>query len=172
MYAGEMTDARINIGLKLFRAILAADLQIKTKTNNDNELPLLIVYKNNSVTGQKFAENLMQLGKKNTRAKIKNIPIKVTYISYHTFPVGQHEQPAGIFLVDKMSMQELAPITSYAIKNKIITYSPFEGDVQKNITAGLAIGARVRPIINMKTLKESDIQIKSFFLKVAKKYEP
>jgi len=45
LYAGEMTDARINIGLKLFRAILAADLQIKSKKNDNQELPLLLIYK-------------------------------------------------------------------------------------------------------------------------------
>ena len=71
-----------------------------------------------------------------------------------------------------MKIDELRHIVSYGIKNHIIVFSPFEGDVEKSITAGVFIGARVQPSINMKTLKASGIQIKFFFLKVAKKYEP
>jgi len=172
LFAGEMTDARINIGLKLFRAILAADLDIKSKKSTHGKLPVLIIYKDNSNKGKRFADNLLMLGRKSGQAQIKNIPIDVKYISYQTFLVEQHSLPAGIFLVEKMSIDELQPIVDYGIKNHIITYSPFDGDVEKNITAGVTIGARVRPTINMNTLNESDIQIKSFFLKVAKKYEP
>ena len=170
--AGEMLDARINIGLKLFRAILAADLQIKTKKNANKELPLLLIYKDNPKRGQQFAQYLLQLGKKNSPAQIKKIPLRVSYISYQTFLVGQHERPAGIFLVDQMSSKELAAITRYGIQNQLITFSPFEGDVQKDIAAGLSIGARVRPEINITTLNASEIKIKAFFLKVAKKHEP
>ena len=170
--AGEMIDARINIGLKLFRAILAADLKIKTKINSNAELPLLLIYKDNINKGKKYAKNLLDLGKKNGHAQIKNIPIKVSFVHYQFFTSEKNDLPAGIFLLDKMSAEELAPIISFAIKNHIIVYSPFDGDIEKDITAGLSIGARVRPIINVKTLNASQIQIKPFFLKVAKKYEP
>jgi hypothetical protein len=170
--AGEMIDARINIGLKLFRAILAADLKIKTKINSNAELPLLLIYKDNINKGKKYAKNLLELGKKNGRAQIKNIPIKVSFVQHQFFTSEKNDLPAGIFLLDKMSAEELAPIISFAIKKHIIVYSPFDGDIEKDITAGLSIGARVRPIINVKTLNASQIQIKSFFLKVAKKYEP
>ncbi|MCW8931143.1 MAG: hypothetical protein OQL19_12990 [Gammaproteobacteria bacterium] len=170
--AGEMTDARINIGLKLFRAILAADLAIKTKQNNQNELPILIIYKDNPHKGDKFSQILSDMGKKDGHAQIKGIPLNIISISYQNFLDEKYDSPAGIFLVDKMSNDELEQIVDYGITQHTIIYSPFEHDVKKNITAGLHIGARVHPIVNMKTLKASKIQLKSFFLKVAKKYEP
>jgi len=170
--AGEMIDTRINIGLKLFRAILAADLKIKNKVDGDKKLPLLLIYKDNSNKGKKYTKDLLALGKKNGLAQIKNIPIQVTSISYQSFLNGEYDKPAGIFLLDKLSTDEITPISFYGINNQLIVYSPYDGDVEKNITAGLSIGARVRPIINVKNIKSSNIKIKPFFLKVTKKYEP
>jgi hypothetical protein len=170
--AGEMIDTRINIGLKLFRAILSADLNIKSKSNSDAELPLLLIYKDNIKKGNTHTQNLLALGKKNGRAQIKSIPVKVTSVSYQSFLNRQFDKPAGIFLLDKLSMDEIRPISSYGINKQLIVYSPFDGDVEKNITAGLSIAARVRPVINVKIMNASNIQIKTFFLKVAKKYEP
>jgi hypothetical protein len=37
---------------------------------------------------------------------------------------------------------------------------------------GLAIETRVRPYINLKTMRASRVQIRDFFLKVAKRHEP
>ncbi len=175
--AGEMLDARINIGLKLFRALLAADLNIKTKVNSEGKMPLLLIYKDNSTKGKKFSKELLSLGQKNGQAQIKNIPINVSYLSYQEFlsqqhNLQEHSPPAGIFLLDKFSSDELQLISAYGIKYHLIIYSPFDGDIENDITAGLSIGVRVRPIVNLKILKTSEIQIKSFFLKVAKKYEP
>ncbi|MCU7836886.1 MAG: hypothetical protein KZQ83_16745 [gamma proteobacterium symbiont of Taylorina sp.] len=170
-HAGGTSDARINIGLKLFRATLSADQQLTAK-QKDHHLNLYILYKENHFKGQKYSRKLLDLGKVNGQAQIKNIPLNVSPVSYQKFLLQQHDIPAGIFLVDKMSARELQPVVAYAINNHLILYSPFEGDVEKNITAGLSIGARVQPVINMQTLKASAIQLKSFFLKVAHQYEP
>lgn len=167
-----MTDARINIGLKLFRAILAADLAIKTKTNSQDNLSILLIYKDSPTKGEQFSQDLLEMGIKNGHARIKGIPLQVSSMSYQQFLTDNPESPAGIFLVDKIPTEELIQIASYGIKHRIIVYSPFEHDVENNVTASLHIGARVLPVINMKTLEASHIQIKSFFLKVAKKYEP
>ena len=39
-------------------------------------------------------------------------------------------------------------------------------------SVGLIIEARTKPYVNIQTLKRSQLQIKSFFLKVSKHYEP
>ena len=56
-------------------------------------------------------------------------------------------------------------------KNHIIVFSPFEGDVERGVQCGIAVQARVRPFLNMKSLKSAGVSLKPFFLKVAKKYE-
>jgi hypothetical protein len=170
-YAENISDARIDIALKLFRTTLSADQKILTKQKN-NQLNLYILYQDNLFIGQKYSHKLLLLGRVKGKAKIKNLDLNVNSISYQQFLLHQHKMPAGIFLADKLSAKEVNPIVAYTIKNHIILFSPFEGDVEKSITAGLSIGAQVRPILNMQTLKASAIQLKSFFLKVAKKYEP
>ncbi len=50
----------------------------------------------------------------------------------------------------------------------MILYSPFEGDVERGVTAGLSIEAKVLPFVNQRTLEASGVELKPFFLKVAK----
>lgn len=112
------------------------------------------------------------MGKNQAKGHIKGLPIQVKAMSYKEFLVIKPENLAGIFVLDKFNKNQLTPIVKYGIENSRITYSPFDGDVENNMSAGLAIGARVRPFVNMETLNKSKVDIKSFFLKVAKKYEP
>lgn len=79
---------------------------------------------------------------------------------------------AGIYLLDELSEDVLQIITNQAIQKQIITYSPFKGNVESGVLGGLSVETKVRPYINMKTLIESQIQLKPFFLKVIKRYDP
>ncbi len=170
----DMLDARIHIGLKLFRATLASDTRIKNKVNADEQLPLLLIYKNNKDKNHHYRQSLISSSRNNQPIRVKGLNILVESISIENFISVQLKQqathPGGVFLLDQFSNSELKQISDYGIKYQLITFSPYEGDVEKGISAGISIGTRVRPYINLPLLKQSNIQIKSLFLQVAKKY--
>jgi hypothetical protein len=50
----------------------------------------------------------------------------------------------------------------------VVLYSPFEGHVERGVPAGIAVEAKVQPYLNLSALQAAGIELKPFFLKVAK----
>ena len=170
--ADEAQERRIRSGLRLFGALLAADEDIATKTSSDGKLNILIIYATDQKLAETFAKELEQLGRGKKQGTIRNMPIEVHISNDLSLTSFQKQPPAGIFLLETLQDDELKNVVQFGITNHVIVYSPIEGDVNRGVLGGLAIETRVRPYINVKTLRESKIQIKAFFLKVAKHYEP
>ncbi len=162
-YAGELEQPRVLAGLDLFPILLSADVHIEEKKAG-NELILLLVYDDEVEMAQKTANHLGS-----TKA-IRGIPLRIDLIDYKS--LGQYdEEPAGIFLVQHLDSDRFNSILEYGREKKIIVLSPFEGDVEKGATAGIFVGFRIYPYINAASLKLSGIEIKPFFLRIAKLYE-
>ena len=168
----EVQERRIRSGLRLFRAVLAADKDIASKTDSAGKLLLLVVYADDRKLAESFAAELEQLGKGDKRGTVRKLPIDVQVSNDLSLKPFQNQVPAGIYVVEKLYDDDVNRLVRYGVENHVIVYSPFEGDVNKGILVGLAIETRVRPYINLHTMRESRIRIKQFFLKVAKHYEP
>lgn len=170
--ADEAQERRTRGGLRLFRAILAADEDISSKTNPNGSLLLTVLYHENSRMAETFAEELRILGKGSKRGKIRKVPIEVEISNDLSLDSYADRVPAGFFIVEDLRDSDLDHLVRYGIDRGVIVYSPFEGDVDRGVLGGLAIETRVRPYINLKTMRDSRIRIKAFFLKVAKHYDP
>ena len=118
-----------------------------------------------------FATELRNSGCDPQAGTIRNIPISIEITNDKTLGDFQDRVPAGIFLMDPFLENDLNSIIEYGIKHHVVVYSPFKGDVEQGVFAGLSIEARVRPYINLNTMRSSQISVKPFFLKVAKLYE-
>ncbi len=153
---------RLMAGLELFPSFLAADKQIQTKQNKEGSLQLVILYNNDRRTAEKMASRLEQIG------RIKSIPIVTTVIKSSTFNPSEG-QLAGIF-ISQENIINLKFIVQYGKQNSIITFSPFTKDLQRGVTGSISITARIRPQVNMNTLKSSHLAIKPFFLRISKQY--
>lgn len=167
----ENVERRLRIGLGLFRGLLASDLDLASKTNIDNQLMLLLVYQDDPTDVQPLIDQLSNSGRGKKKGKVRNLPLKVVVTNDISFQNYQEDVPAGIYIAEDLSDNALEAVIEYGIANHIIVYSPFEGHVQKGILAGLDIGIRVQPSINLLTLKKSGLHIKALFLKIAKAYE-
>jgi hypothetical protein len=167
----EDVERRLRIGLGLFRGLLASDLELTSKANTDNKLLLLVVYHGDPVDIQPFVEQLANSGRGEKQGKLRNLALKIVVTDDIHFQAYQTVIPAGIYIAQDLPDQELSAVIEYGISKQIIVYSPFEGHVQKGILAGLAIGIRVQPSINLMTLQKSGLHIKALFLKIAKIYE-
>jgi len=165
------TERRINIGLRLFRTLLASDINLQQKTDEHNQLNLLLISSNDISVAQVYEDKFLNIGRGNKKGFIHNFPIKLTTIMVSGLSAFQQSPVAGIYILDKLSDTQLQAVISYGIAQKIIVYSPFEGDVEQGVSAGIAIGIQVRPFINKQTLEKSHLAIKDLFLKVAKLYE-
>lgn len=170
LLADTFTDRRVHVGLKLFRTLVSADLNIDKKANKDNLIPITIIYSNTKKEAQEAASTLST-----SFPKVNDMSI-----DYRLMTVDQmieesnkeeNNKPAAIFLAQALNESDLKQVIDYGIENQTIVFSPFEGDVQQGVLGGLSVQATVRPLINQKTLQQSNLSIKPFYLKVAKSYE-
>jgi len=162
--ADNYPKCRVQVGVKLFRALLAADLDIPEKTNENGNLLLYLLYVDESERAEKSAD-ILHKNRKN--ANIRHLPIQVEKITLSTL-VNQPQLmvPTGIFLTQYLKETDLQVVIHH-----LIVYSPFEGHVEKGVLGGLTAAAQVRPYLNMNTVRASQVRIKPFFIKVAKLYK-
>ena len=74
----------------------------------------------------------------------------------------------ALFLATPLGASELDRLVAWSIRHGVILYSPFEGDVERGVLAGVSIEAKVLPYINQRTLDASGVEFKPFFMRVAK----
>jgi len=157
------TDPRIIMGIDLFPSFLASDKKIRNKKDKNDKLNIILLYYKKRFQAEELSKKLMSV------KKIRKIPINVIVENYKKIDKWNNEQLAGIFLTE--SLTDISFIIKFGIEKKVIVFSPFEGDVEKGMTTGFFISEKVIPYINKKTVNESNIIFKSFFLRISKIYE-
>lgn len=165
-------EQRVQIGLRLFRALLAADQDLGQKVNAQGQLGLALLYRDDRRQAEAFATALQESGHGNEQGKIRNYPIQIILIDGIHLKELQERAPAAIYLVQPLPDSILESVIRYGIDHQRIVFSPFEGHVEKGVLAGLAIEVRVLPYINRITLRQSRIRLKNLLLHVAKIHEP
>lgn len=163
----DFTERRITAGTKIFRALLAADVDIARKTASNGELRLCLLYIDDTGNAE-MAEATLGL---RDDSRIRKMQVKVEILSFAQFIADGREQLAGVFLTQRLSDEKLQTLTALANKRHMVVFSPFEGDVERGVQSGIAIEARVRPYLNTNALDAAQVQLKSFFMKVAKVHE-
>lgn len=165
LIADTFSDRRAQVGLKLFRTLVGADTQIENKTDGHGHLLVYLVYGTDEKTAQEHASLLTE-----TLKTVRDIPVEISPL-----PLSALNQttpkPAAIFVSQPLSTDEASQLVAFSTEQHIIAFSPFEGDVERGILAGLSVEATVKPLINKQTLQNSQLAIKPFYLKVAKHHD-
>ncbi|MDM8526280.1 hypothetical protein QUF80_23120 [Desulfococcaceae bacterium HSG8] len=162
LFAGGREEWRVSAGLELFPSLLAADMDIAGKQGEDGKLLLLLTYVNKEKKAKEMADFLENIG------KIRRIPIRVEIAT--SLEGYEKTRLAGIFLTQKIG-SGLDAVLHYGKKQRVIIFSPFEGDVEYGASGGIVVSDRILPYINKKTLRLSGIRIKPIFLRIAEEYE-
>ena len=165
---GGPQEQRVQIGLRLFRTLLAADRDLAEKVNAEGRLELALIYQDDRTQAEQFAMALQESGHGSEQGKIRNFPIQITLTDVAHLKELRQRAPAAIYLVQPLPDPALGAVIRYGIDHQRIVFSPFAGQVEKGTLAGLAIEVRVMPYINETTLKQSGIRLNSLLLKVAK----
>ncbi len=159
---------RINIGSRLFPNIVSVDMALGTKRSpKTHALHLGFVYQAYSATLRK------QLALLAHRLKtIHKIPVIIEAIPLQRL-TGSENVPfvSAVFIAEKLSDEDLETLLRFTSKHHLVTFSPFEGDVQRGVVAGLYISSRILPYINTRAAKEAGIVFHPMFLKLARRYE-
>ena len=161
----EVNDRRAATGIRLFRALLAADLDLPKKTVATNQLLIVFFYVDDKARAADLAQRFI------TEDKIRGLSIATEVTNDPTFAAYDKRVPAGIFIADAPAKQSLTSIIHWGIAHRVIVYSPFEGHVEKGVLGGLSVEAQVRPYVNRATIEASQISLKPFFMEVAKVFQ-
>src|ERR1051326_3621466 len=120
LFGDEVNDRRAAAGIRLFRALLAADLDLPKKTVAPNQLLILFFYVDDKSRAADLAQRFA------TDDKVRGIPIVNEVTNDPSFTAYEKRVPAGIFLADAPAKQPLVSIIHWGITHRVIVYSPFE----------------------------------------------
>lgn len=165
LIADTLSDKRALVGLKLFRTLVGADTGVNGKLDQQGRLPIYLVYASDNNAAKDYANTLAD-----AFPNLRDTPVRLEILSLEALQTAT-PKPAAIFVTQQLNEGEAKALVAFSIAQHIIVFSPFEGDVERGILAGLSVEATVKPLINMQTLQSSQLAIKSFYLKVAKHYE-
>jgi hypothetical protein len=161
-------ERRIRSGLRLFRTLLAADEDIAAKHEANGEYVVVLVYTSDRRAAQAYASELQAMG----GGTLLERKVKVEISADPDLAAFRERRLAGVYMVQPVFSNELQRLIRFSSETSTILYSPFSGDVDRGVSAGLVIETRVLPYLNTQSLAAAKIRLKPFFLKVAKHYAP
>lgn len=154
---------RVEIGLKIFRATLAADTELRQKLDSRQRLVIVFFYRDDRAAAEGYADKLVQPGgllEHELRVELSDDPRLQHFAA---------SPPAAVFITEpRLPPGMLQSLQAFCDQRSRLLYSPFEADVERGVPTGLFIGARVQPFVNMGALRASGVRLKDFFLGIAK----
>jgi hypothetical protein len=161
--AQEPIPPRLQIGINLLPAVIAANKGLAT-VPSDQHLQIYMVHRGNDHLAEQLRRSIGRIGlikKRQLDAEIKSIDELLA---------DAIEPMSTIFIVEPMEGR-LDELIEYAHARRVLLFSPFKGDVGKGVATGFKVTDRVRPLVNLQSLRQSKIQLKAFFLRIAVKHE-
>ena len=166
-HANSFTERRISVSQKLFRTLLVAKLNYQKDLSEAGTFYVNLIYQHNDILAKSMSDKLA-----NELTLLHNKPVIIRHVSLINYLKTQEPKAIGSFLVENLSNEQLQKVIKHSINNQQILFSPFEGDVEQGVMAGLSVESKVRPFVNMHALIKSNVELKSFFIKVSKQYAP
>ncbi|MGB5329214.1 MAG: YfiR/HmsC family protein [Gammaproteobacteria bacterium] len=161
--AQDALSPRLQIGINLLPAIVAAN-QSLAATDNSRNLPIYLVYAEDRYQAEQIKPRINQVG------KIRGRALEVRSISLDELLAAEPPPLSVVFIAEPLDRQ-LPDLVRFAQQQRLLLFSPFAGDVERGVAAGFQVTDKVLPQVNMASLKQSKIQLKAFFLRIAVKHE-
>lgn len=163
VWAHEQEDMRGIIGIKLFPALLAADLNLSSRVDENGEITVVLVYAEDNKVAVNMASRLESNG------DIKGFKLHVLVMPWKNLK-DKGDVVAGVFIAEPMS--DVVPdLIQYCNTRNVLLFSPYSGDVERGVLAGLEVTDRIRPYLNMDAMRDADVRLKPFFVELASQYD-
>jgi hypothetical protein len=161
--AQDLLSPRLQIGINLLPAVIAANKAV-ISSDPDAELSIYLVYRANRHLAEQLQARLAQ------RGAIHERRLKISAVPLDDLLVRDIPRISSIFIVEPLDAR-LPGLIDFARERRALLFSPYQGDVELGVNAGFQVTDKVLPMVNMSTLKQSKIQLKAFFLRIAVKHE-
>ena len=161
--AQDLLSPRLQIGINLLPAIIAANQRLAA-TDISQNLPIYLLFREDRYQAEQLKPRLDQVG------KIRGRTLEVMPISLDALLASEPLPLSVVFITEPLDVQ-LPDLVRFAQQQRVLLFSPFAGDVERGVTAGFQVTDKVLPLVNMASLKQSKIQLKAFFLRIAVKHE-
>ena len=161
--AADLVDSRLQIGINLLPAVIAANKAV-INSEADAELPIYLVYNTDRHLAERLQTRLAQLG------AIRERRLSITALPLDDLLERDIARSSSIFIAEPF-VERLPDLIAHAREQRALLFSPFKGDVELGVNAGFRVTDKVLPMVNMPSLKQSKIQLKAFFLRIAVKHE-
>ncbi|CAK0770458.1 conserved exported hypothetical protein [Gammaproteobacteria bacterium] len=161
----ELTD-QLWVGMKFFPTMVGGDMRLNEKLGQDGKLLLLVVYHNNVTLAETVVNRLSRVAD-----RIGEYPVRFEATNTLDFIEWQSIPIAGIFLAESPSTLQRRQIIQFGITRHLVTFSSFSDDVQNGILTGIHVSSKIRPALNLKTLKSSGIPYNDLIVEIAKTYD-
>lgn len=165
--AGAGADARVETGARLFRAMVAADVDLEKKTDGDGALRILVVHGGDEERARLALDLLVRRDATRAPDAIRGLPVRGEAMRVDELALSR-KPASAIFIAEPLRRTALAAVIQAGALRRVIVYSPFEGDVEQGVAGGLSIEAQVRPFVNAEALRNAQVTLRDFFLKAAK----
>jgi len=161
VHADTYDERRVRMAARLMRALLAADTGVADKVGSDGWLEVIVLG-----SGRPRIDALPELiappDENSDVAQVRGLPLRV--LQARELPDQGAARPMAVFLGEPLGDVEFQRILGWCIRERVILYSPFEGDVERGATAGLSVRAKVQPYLNRDTLASSQIELQACFI--------
>jgi hypothetical protein len=157
-------ERRVHTGARVFRSMLAADVEIEKKVLPDGRLLVLFIYDDDERGARRLADVFA------AAPPICKLAVVAEAVSAKDLPGLDRRSVGGLFLAQPPPARVLREVLDFGKARRVLVYSPFEGHVEEGVPGGLAVEAQVRPFINERALSDARITLKDFFLRAAKVY--
>lgn len=160
--AQEGLAPRLQIGSSILPGILAADKRLAAVESTT--LPLYLVYRDNRRQAEQIRPGLEKIG------RIRGRELRVESVSLDALARLEPPPASAVFIAEPLGA-DLERLLEFARQRKLLLFSPFEGDVERGVATGFRVTDKVLPMVNMQALKQTNVQLKAFFLRIAVKHE-
>ena len=161
--AQELLSPRLQIGINLLPAVIAANKAVISSDPN-TVLTIYLVYTANRYLAEQLQTRLAK------RGAIHERRLEIAAVRLDDLLTRNLSRTSSIFIVEPLD-ERLPGLIAFARQRRALLFSPLQGDVERGVNAGFQVTGQVLPLINMTSLKESNIQVKAFFLRIAVKHE-
>jgi hypothetical protein len=165
--ADDADDRRVRAGARLFRSLLTAQVALESRAAADGALHV-VLYGADAHLAEEISM-LISANGEGGKSGIKDLAVKIDNVA-NLAALAQTQQLAGVFLISAQSEKDLAELVRWSTAAKVVLYSPFDGDVERGAAAGICIEAKVQPFLNLPALQAAGVEIKPFYIKVARVY--
>lgn len=160
--AQEGLAPRLQIGSSILPGILAADKRLGS--GESETLPIYLVYRDNRRQAEQIRPGLEKID------RIRGRSVRIESVSLDDLASLEPPPASALFITEPLGA-DLERLLDFARQRKLLLFSPFEGDVERGVATGFRVTDKVLPMVNMQALKQTNVQLKAFFLRIAVKHE-